>query len=309
MPLERDDRLARGRPVDAVDRQPGARFSLSCRWTALTASPVLPGLSPTISFAHVVVADDPLTVRPFAAWKALTASTVAAPKMPSMRDADAVGAEEALDRPAHRRRGCRGSGSGTRGRRRPRPAPSPRAGGPRRRAARGGGVGMLHGAASEPVGSARRSRELGQRGGSAPGRWQVRPATATANATASRTAAVSARSSPPAPRSIQRARNPPPKASPAPTVSTTATRGIATSTTPGRPDDEDRARAVGDEHDATDRDRGWPAPLPPAAVRGEVRKVVDADLDDVGARLRHARAGRDRPLGRGSPAAGSSDRA
>src|SRR6186997_3396247 len=66
--------------------RPARRLALSSRWATLTASPLLPGVSPTISFPQVVVPTIPLTVRPFAVWNALTASTVAGEKEPSIAD-------------------------------------------------------------------------------------------------------------------------------------------------------------------------------------------------------------------------------
>ena len=114
----------------------------------------------------------------------------------------------------------------------------------------------------------------------------------------------------PSPGSIQRARKPPPKASPAPTVSTIETLGIDDLDDAFRRHDEDGIRPVGDDHDRRTRDRGWPAP-PPTGSRsgGEVGEVLDTDLDHVGTDLDPSRAGRDTPRGRGSPVACSSGRA
>ncbi len=58
---------------------PAKRFSLTRRWTTLTASPVLPGPSETTSFSQTEGQTMPDTSVPWAAWNALTWSTVVWP--------------------------------------------------------------------------------------------------------------------------------------------------------------------------------------------------------------------------------------
>ena len=78
----------------------------------------------------------------------------------------------------------------------------------------------------------------------------------------------------------------PPNVSPAPTVSTTSTGGTSTLVTAPSADDADRAGAVGHEDRPSDPERGEPrAPRRAGSAPGrEEREVLEADLDDVGAR-------------------------
>ena len=252
--------------------RPAWRLSSSWRWTALTASPVLPGRSGTMSLSQVLSRTTPSAVSPLAVWKVLTAAWVVAPKIPSTAISSpwarrrawiALTSEPRLPRlwlgnawveaaaapgalamrtsaaKANREEAAEGSRHG-----RSLPNPSTR------------GFPDLVGALGPTAGQPASSRF----GGFAPARWQVTDATSIARVTASRTADVSARSARPRPHSIQRARNPPPNASPAPTVSTTRTCGTATSNGLRGGDDDDRPAAVGQQHDrrsaAGDRARG-----------------------------------------------------
>ena len=126
-----------------------------------------------------------------------------------------------------------------------------------------------------------------------PARWQVTAATSTREPRPPRGRGRRRRGpARPSPRSTQRARNAPPNASPAPTVSTTATArdrdlegesGPHDALTGRRPSvTSDQRRAACDERPGgVDRRRG----------RRDVGEVVDADLDDVGAREDAPQAG------------------
>ena len=104
------------------------------------------------------------------------------------------------------------------------------------------------------------------------------------SATASRRASTSARSARPAPRSIQRARNPPPNASPRrpcrrPRPAGPRPRRSRSSSRPGPDAAPSVTRTTDGPRSRIARAAGRGRPL-----RGEIGQIVDADLDDVGAR-------------------------
>ena len=269
--------------------RPARRFSLSSRWTTLTASPVAPGWSGTISFAQVVS----------------RTIAVGGQALASLERLDRVaggGAEDAVDRDRARRargggpgwrarprRGCRGSGSGRRavvaaggGRPGSHGGQHEQGEGDRQEAARS--IGMTDSLANRRAGAgASRARRGAADRPRRAGRWRRRPRSA------SRTVVVA--------RTRQSARVGPTESALDPAGEERATERVARHRPcrrrrPAARRSRVRSGSDGDDRTAGRRSRSTSAgprsTRPRAAAsrrrgRREVGEVVDADLDDVGA--------------------------
>ena len=216
------DRVAA--PYTPSTDRPARRLALSSRWTTLTASPLLPEVRPDDQLLPGRRPDDPVGGQAVRCLERLDRLDGRRGKDAIDRRRDAVCEKKALDRlhvdaAIAEALGREADGHRGRARRRRREQED------RRKRAAGGGGRLWHGRNAIRSGQAATRGSSARRGGSAPARWHV--LTATAIAKRDRVAErLRCRPGPsrPEPRSIQRARKPPPNASPAPTVSTTVDR-------------------------------------------------------------------------------------
>ena len=176
-------------PNTPLTVSPALRFAFSWRWTTLTASPVLPRPSETMSLSHVASPTTPLAVSPCVVWNVVTAAWVVAPNTPSIDTATPratrnpwIARTSAPRLPRlwfgnPRREG--GDARRRRGEQEQREDDRNEAAGR-----------MRHGRKPSGAGSCGRGSRSVRQGGSAPGRRQVAEATVIAAVTASRKASA-----------------------------------------------------------------------------------------------------------------------